>query len=416
MHKNVANRLARIIFLSQSIFSAGTIIVFSMLSITAVGISGQESLAGLPSSFVIFTPALSAVAISMFINRAGWKTGLTLGYLAGGAGAVLGVIAVLYQSFPLLLFASLLFGVARTGADLSRFAVGQMFEEHKRATMIGRVVFASAIGAVVGPLLVPSSSGFAEKLQLPADTGPWIVASVMYILAGIVTFLFLRPDPNKLAISSKNLNFKNDQSLRSKNLQSNNSVLEIFKIPVVQLAVSAMVISQLVMVVLMVMTPLHIHKLHYGNEVISYVIAAHALGMFGFAFMTGYLIDKFGTISMLFVGAFILAISTILAPLTNSGIVLAVALFLLGLGWNFGYVAGSSLLSSSLSHEARSRIQGINDSLISVIAGTASLASGPLFSVGGYLSLSIAGLLVTILLIILIYFFSLKKKNKLAFN
>lgn len=407
MRKNVANRLAGIIFLSQSIFSAGMIIVFTMISITAFQISGQESLSGLPSSVVIFTPALSAIAVSMFVKRSGWRTGLTLGYFTGGIGAVLGIFAVIQQSFPLLLFASILFGFTRTVADLSRFAVGQMFEEHKRATMIGRVVSASTIGALLGPFLLPLSFNLSKILQIPPDTNPWVLAFLMYILAGIITFLFLRPDPNELALSPQNLEIK---------VSDNKSILGIFKIPIVQLAVSAMVISQLVMVVLMVMTPLHIHKLHYGNEVISYVIAAHVLGMFGFAFLTGYLIDKFGHIPMLFTGTIVLAASTLIAPLTNSGPILAFALFLLGLGWNFGYVAGSSLLSSSLSQEVRSRIQGINDSLISVIAGIASLASGPLFATGGYLALSIAGLLVTILLMILIYFLSLKRNHKIAID
>jgi hypothetical protein len=115
---------------------------------------------------------------------------------------------------------------------------------------------------------------------------------------------------------------------------------------------------------------------------------------------------------MLFVGAFVLASSAILAPLTNSGVVLGIALFLLGLGWNFGYVAGSSLLSSSLPGANKSKLQGISDSLIAFIAGFSSLGSGPLFAVSGFTGLSIAGLLITILLMILIYYLSIQIKTK----
>jgi MFS family permease len=395
--KKIRGRLTGVIFLSQTIFSAGTIIVFSILSITAVQISGQESFAGLPSSLLSFTPALVALPLSIFINRIGWRTGLTLGYLIGGAGALFGVYAIFNESLPALLLGCLLFGTARAGADLSRFAVGGMYEEKRRGTMIGRVVFSSAIGAIVGPLLVPIGIALISNFQIPQDAGAWVVAALMYILAGIISFLLLRPDPKEIMYKSQ----IPDRKTGSNHPQS--SVFKLFKAPKVQLAVSAMAVSQMVMVVLMVMTPLHIHKLHQGHEVISYVISAHALGMFGLAALTGYLIDRFGVIPMIFGGLLILASSAIIAPLSKSGIILAFALFLLGLGWNFCYVAGSTLLSTTLPQNAKGKIQGVNDSLIAAIAGTGSLAAGPLFSLGGYFALSMTGLLITLLLSVLIF-------------
>lgn len=404
--KNVSDRLALIIFLSQSIFSAATVTIFTVISITSVKLSGNESLAGLPSSVLIFTPALTAFLISTLISRSGWRAGLTLTYMSGGIGAGIGVYAILNGLFLPILLSAVFLGIARAGSDLSRYAVGQMFEEKRRATMIGRVVFASAIGAILGPILVPISANLIGKLNISSDSGPWIFAALLYLAASLFILTFLRPDPNKVALkaSAPDLKIKNSDSFKS--------ALSLFKLPIVQLATVAMVTSQLVMVVLMVMTPLHIHKLNYGNEVISYVISSHTLGMFAFAALTGYLIDKFGAVRMLFVGAFVLASSVILAPLTNSGIVLAFALFLLGLGWNFGYVAGSSLLSSSLPLAMRSKVQGINDSLIAFIAGTASLGAGPLFALGGYFSLSLAGLSITILFIVLIYYLSIQSKHK----
>jgi MFS family permease len=235
----------------------------------------------------------------------------------------------------------------------------------------------------------------------------WGFAALLSLGAALVTGLFLFPDPNSLAITDTHHEEKESKK---------SSVFALFKLPKVQLALSSMIISQLVMVVLMVMTPLHIHKLHYGNDIIAYVISAHVLGMFGFAAVTGYLIDKLGHIPMLFVGAFVLAASTILAPLTNSGIVLGIALFLLGLGWSFGYVAGSSLLSSSLGPSNKGKLQGISDSAIAFIAGLSSLGSGPLFAMHGYFGLSLAGFLVTVLLLILIYFLSIQIKHQSAFE
>ena len=409
----IKNRLTQITFISQSISSAGTVIMMTILSITAYKVSGQESLSSLPHSLLTFTPALTAYSMRLIMNRFGWRFGLSLGYFIGALGAAIGALAVINNQFWLVLLAALFLGTTRASGDLSRYAVGQMFETHKRARMIGRVVFASAIGGILGPLLAPLSSNFAPNIGLPNDAGIWGLSAILYATAAFVTALFLFPDPNKLAVVDthhEEKENKNKETLLLRNKKS--SVLQLFKLPKVQLALSSMIISQLVMVVLMVMTPLYIHKLHYGNDVIAYVISAHVLGMFGFAAVTGYLIDRFGHIPMLFVGALVLASSAILAPLTNSGIVLGIALFLLGLGWSFGYVAGSSLLSSSLPPANKGKLQGITDSIIAFIAGLSSLGSGPLFAASGYLGLSMAGLLITVFLIILIYFLSLQIKKK----
>lgn len=409
MENTAISKLTRNIFLSQSIQSAGQVTMMSILSISAYKVSGQESLSGLPHSVLIFTPALTVYSMRLIMNKLGWRFGLALGYFSGTLGTVSGLLAVLTNNFLLLILAALLLGTARGSGDLSRYAVGQMYEANRRARMIGRVVFASAIGGILGPLPSPWAGSVAPNFGIPGDAGIWGLASILYFSAAVFTLALLFPDPNTLAK-------KNPENETEQKISMKSSVWGLFKLPVVQLAVSAMAISQLVMVVLMVMTPLHIHKLHYGNEIVAYVISAHVLGMFGLSALTGYLIDKYGTITMMFAGAFVLASSAILAPLTSSGFVLAIALFLLGLGWNFGYVAGSSLLSSSLPHSQKSKLQGISDSLVAGIAGLSSLGSGPLFAVHGYFGLSLAGLLVTTFLMILIYFLSLQIKHKVHIN
>jgi MFS family permease len=183
----------------------------------------------------------------------------------------------------------------------------------------------------------------------------------------------------------------------------------------VQLAILAMLVSQTVMVVLMVMTPLHMDHHHHSRDAISMVIAAHTLGMFGLSAMTGYLIDRFGRIPMLVLGGLTLIAAALLAPVSNSEFMLAAALFLLGLGWNFGYVAGSSLLADSLQGAERTRVQGLNDSLVFFVAGFGSLSSGPLYAAGGYFAVSMGGLVLTLLLLVLIYWLSsAQTKRKLA--
>jgi MFS family permease len=128
----------------------------------------------------------------------------------------------------------------------------------------------------------------------------------------------------------------------------------------------------------------------------------HTLGMFGLSPLTGYLIDRVGRISILIAGTLILGAAALLAPMSTNQYILAIALFLLGLGWNFGYVAGSSLLSDTLHGAERTRVQGVNDSLVSFVAGLGSLGAGPLFAISGYGGVSIAALLIVFVLLGLI--------------
>jgi MFS family permease len=177
----------------------------------------------------------------------------------------------------------------------------------------------------------------------------------------------------------------------------------LLTLPKVQLAIAASLISQTVMVVLMVMTPLYMDHHNHSRDSISLVIAAHTLGMFGLSAVTGYLIDRFGRIPMLIAGSMILIASALIAPISTDQYVLVVALFLLGLGWNFGYVAGSSLLADALQGAERAQVQGINDTVVFLAAGFGSVAAGPLFASSGYGGVSIAGIVLTMVLVGMIF-------------
>ncbi len=397
-NRATSNRLLHTMFISQSLFTASQIAVFTLVAIVAVQLGGTESVAGLPSSTLTFSQALAAFPIAIVMGRFGRRLGLTLGYVVGAVGGIVGVIAILLGTFPLLLVSAALIGMGRAGGEQSRFAVGEIFPEAERARMIGRLVFAGTIGAVAGPVLVAPSGRLTESLGLSPDIGPWAAMAVLCGLAALLTFFMLRPDPMTIAKAiTKEDKQKNDAPQAARPLSA------LFMLSKVQLAVLAVLISQTVMVVLMVMTPLHMDHYHHSRDHISLVISMHTLGMFGPSAVTGYLIDRFGRIPMLFVGALTLIASALLAPVSTNPYILAVALFLLGLGWNFGYVAGSSLLADSLQGEERTRVQGVNDSLVFFVAGFGSLGAGPLFASGGYTAVSIAGLVLTLGLIGLIF-------------
>jgi MFS family permease len=261
-------------------------------------------------------------------------------------------------------------------------------------------VFAGTIGAVAGPALVVPSGELMERFGLHRDIGPWFMICIFCGIAALLTFFLLRPDPMNIARM-----MADEQAAQSKSNPNERvrSLRELFSLPLVQLAIGSVLITQTVMVVLMVMTPLHMDHHHHGRDSISMVIAAHTLGMFGLSAVTGYLIDRFGRIMTLFVGALIMIASALLAPLSTDQYILALALFLLGLGWNFGYVAGSALLADALEGKERARVQGINDALIFFVAGFGSLGAGPLFASGGFAAISMAGLLLSLVMIGLIF-------------
>jgi MFS family permease len=393
----ISNRLLYTLFITQSLFSASNIAVFTLVAIVAVQLTGTDSVAGLSSSVQTFSQALFAFPVAMIMGRYGRRIGLSLGYLLAALGALIGVIAITQGTFPLLLFSTVLIGMGRAGGEQARFAAGEMFPEAERGRMIGRLVFAGTVGAVVGPLLVAPSGRVMVSLGLSPDIGPWVAMVVLCGVAMLATFFLLRPDPMTIAKAiTKEETRKNDSPQVARPLAT------LFMLPKVQLAMLAMIISQTVMVVLMVMTPLYMDHHHHSRDDISLVIAMHTLGMFGLSAYTGYLIDRFGRIPMLFVGALTLIASALLAPASTNQYILAVSLFLLGLGWNFGFVSGSSLLADSLQGEERTRVQGINDSLVFFVAGFGSLAAGPLFASGGYAAVSIAALVLTFGLIGLI--------------
>lgn len=389
---STSKRLLAILFLSQSLFSAAQIAIVTLTTIVAARLSGSEGLAGLPGSTVTFTQAFAAFPIALVMGRFGRRLGLVAGYVAGVAGALVGVLSIIEGSFALMLISAGLLGVGRASGDQSRFVAGELFPASERARMIGRIVFAGTIGAVAGPALVAPSGQIMIGLGLDPDTGPWAAAALLFAVAAVLTFLLLRPDP---MLVGRMITTREEAAMSEDSRQPARPLRVLLAQPMVQLAIFAMIISQTVMIALMVMTPLHMSHHDHGRDAISLVISAHTLGMFGLSALTGYWIDRFGRIPMLMAAALLMAASALLAPLAVSLFPLAIVLFLLGLGWNFGYVAGSSLLSDTLQGSERAKVQGVNDALVFFAAGLGSLGAGPLFALGDFIAVGVAGLVLT---------------------
>ena len=417
----VSHRLLITLFFSQSLFSAAQISIITLHSIAAGILGGSDAAAGLPTTMVTFAHSIMAYVMGVIMGRFGRRMGLCLAYGLGLAGAVLGFIAVLKGIFWLLLVSSAGMGMARAGSQMSRFVIGEMFPVEKRAQMIGRIVFAGTIGAIFGPALVEPSSQLAQLLGLDITTGqalaldplalalmpsaagtqelttgPWVIAALLTSASLLITFLLLRPEPALVARQYS------ETPKAAGHEGGADRLSDLLRLPNVQLAILAMVICQTVMSTLMTITPWHMHLTDHSNVQVSLVIAAHVLGMFGLSPLTGYLIDRYGRVTMMIVAALILIASTIISPLSAQMPYLVAGLFLLGLGWNFGYVAGSSMLADALSGSQRTRVAGFNDMLVAFCAGLGTLSSGFLFGLGGFLFVSAGGGVLALLLLALI--------------
>jgi MFS family permease len=370
--------------------STGYIAAVTVATIVASDLAGTSAWAGVPGAAVVLGSAAGSALLSALMVRRGRRAGLTLGYVVGAGGAFLAALAVVVRSFPLLLLATVFMGFANSSNQLSRYTAADMFPPARRASAIGTVVWGATIGAIVGPNLVTFAGDMAGSIGLPALSGAYLILVLFVGAAALLSFGLLRPDPYELA---------DETSQRQPGTRpAPASVGELFGRPTVMAAVVALVVGQVVMVLIMTMTPLHMTEHGHGLGAVGLVISAHTFGMFALSPISGWLTDRFGSLPVIFAGLATLALSAAMAAAApaDGGALLFLALFLLGYGWNMGFVAGSALLASGLELHERTRLEGITDALIWGSAAAASLTSGIVMAAGSFAALGLLSLALVI--------------------
>ena len=377
-------RLTAVLVGGVALGSTGHIAAVTVTALVAEEITGDRSLTGVPAAAVVLGAAFGATILGAFMARRGRRLGLALGYVVAVVGAAVAILGLVLGSLPVLLVGSLAIGFGNSSNQLSRYAAADMVPETKRASAIGTVVWAATIGAVIGPNLVGPSGDVAVALGLPDLAGPYLVPIVLVAAAAVLSFVLLRPDPHELADA---------ESVARAAATTPRPLLEILRRPSVALAVVALVGGQFVMVLIMTMTPLHMTDHGHHLDAVGLVISGHVFGMFALAPISGRLTDRFGSIAVIYAGAAIIAVSGVLAAIAppDTTPLLLLALFLLGWGWNLGFVAGSAMLTGGVSIAERTKVQGVADALIWSTAAIASLGSGVLLESLGYASLGIGG-------------------------
>lgn len=377
--KKISRQITATLFAAQSFFSAGTAALSSVIAIVAVELSGKATWAGVPNSVLQLAAAGAAFWFGYLWGKIGRRNGVTLGLVLGSAGLAIMFLAVQSKNFWVLLIGILGVGFARSAIQLGRFVAADVNPPNQRGRAISYVVLGGTVGAIAGPLISDPSNELGMKLGFAEWSGPIGAGAILLAISALVTYFGLRPGPDKIAREIDALYPERDQTK-----QSARPLLTIMKQPAVLTATITIAISQMVMIMVMGITSLHMKNLAHDLGAISVVFSAHMVGMFAFSIFTGQLADRWGRIPVILAGISILMISFVLAPIYQSALMLSVSLYLLGLGWNLCFVGGSALLTDQLSSGERARTQGFNDLFLGLASAVGSLVAGWLFDAGGY--------------------------------
>lgn len=408
----IQRRTLRVLVAGQIAGSAALAAAVTVGAFVVQDILGQSTpWGGVATATVTMGTAFMSQVLARLMNVRGRRAGLQAGYsmaIAGGLIAGLGVeLGTLWVFLPGLF----LFGNGQAANLLSRYAATDLAHPDQRGRAMSRILFASTFGAVFGPLLIRPAQALGESLfDWKQYTGPWIFAGLFFLTSFVNASLRLRPDPLEVA---GGLNHQ-----RSTNAQSNRllDALRIARgIPDARLALFAMVIAQSCMVAVMTMTPVHL-KSHGHETVSSFVISLHIAGMFAFSPLVGRFSDKYGRYATILAGSLILMTSTIMSAMSgDDAVLLFPALWLLGIGWSFGLIGGSSLLVDSIPGEYRVKVQGSADLLMSFFGGLSGFASGFIRKAIGYHMLSnVATLLSGVLVVFVVMAMATPRRSAAA--
>jgi MFS family permease len=348
----------------------------SLGAVLAAEISGDESFSGLAAAAVTFGTAIIAIPLARLAGARGRRLSLASGMAIALIGVTLVVLAAAIRSFPLLLVAFLLVGGGQAANLQSRFAAADLATDSSRGRDLSIVVWATTIGAVLGPNLTGPGELVGDAIGMPPLTGPYLFTIVGQLLAIVLYVAALRPDPLLLA-----------QRVVARDAARTESrpIAKTDRPRVARYAIFAIAAAHGVMVAVMAMTPVHL--LHQGATltIIGLTLSLHIAGMYALSPVFGILADRVGRIQTILIGQAILVGALVTASFgQDSPVAVTIGLILLGLGWSATTVAGSALLTEASAETQRTRRQGLSDFTMSIVAATGAILAGVVLGWIGY--------------------------------
>jgi MFS family permease len=402
----VQRRTLRLLFVTQIISGIGVAVGASVGALLAADIAGV-GMSGLAQSAAVIGTALFAVPATAIVNRGGRRPSLALLYLIAALGAIVVLLAATRGSIPLLFPGFFLFGAATAANFQARYAAVDLAPPELRGRHLSLIVWATTLGAVLGPSLAPVAGTSVARFGIPTLAGPYFFSALLFALAIGLLLVFLRPDP--AVVARAELGHSITPATEAPRPGMGAALRFVLSHPAARLGVSAMAVGNVVMIGVMAMTPVHIkeagHDAAHTLGIVGVVLSFHIAGMYAFSPVFGWLTDRVGRKPVIFGGVALLVTACALAGTAGHDTRrLAAALLVLGLGWSAAMVAGSTLLSESIPVELRASAQGLSDMLMGLAGATAGALSGVVVAAWGYPTLTFIAALATTPLILLASF------------
>ena len=396
-------KIVRVLGIAQVLNGIGVAGTVAAGSLLVSSITKSDGLSGLAQTISVLGAAVMALPLARLTQNGGRRLALTFGYSIGVIGALFAILGGANRNLFFMLLGAFMVGAASASGYQARFAAIDLATPEKRSKDLSFVVWGSTIGAVTGPNLMEPSGVFASALGLPKLVGPYFIAAFTLALSVIVIQLFLKPDPFLTANKAV-------EGTATKPRESTRSALKHIKeYPIALFAIASVAIGHLAMVSIMVMTPVHMAHSDATLRIIGLVISVHVLGMYAFSPIVGSISDKFGRIRTIQIGILILIASALISGLAphHDSFTLGIGLFLLGLGWSFTLIAGSTLLSETVSLEMRPSTQGASDLVMNLMGAGGAAIGGVIIGLFSYAALCYA----TGLVVVALGIWSLRLKN-----
>lgn len=392
--EKLQSKTVKVLAGGQALGGFGLGATLSVGAIMAVELSGSTAWSGAAATLSTLGSAFSAIPLANLAYRKGRRVALASGAALAIFGASAMILAAATRSFPIELIALFMLGAGSAVSLQARFAATDLPLDRPKAKDLSLVVWATTLGAVIGPNLVAPGEAFGISIGMPHLAGPFLFTIAAQLGSTLVFWIGLRPDPLIIARDLAGL------SEKRKNPSLKAAVEVIRSVPLAGYAVLTIALSHLVMVSVMSMTPAHLNAEGHSLADVGLTISLHVAGMYALAPVFGWLSDKFGARRTIVLGQVIFIVSLLVAGLGQSNFVMVmIGLFLLGVGWSASTVAASALLSETLGVEQRSKVQGFSDSLMNFSGALGGAVAGTILAVYSFSGLNAAALLPVILIV-----------------
>jgi MFS family permease len=354
---------------AQALFQTASVMVMTVGGLAGAMIAKSPQWATAPIAAMFLGTALATVPASLWMARVGRRTGFVAGALLGVAAGLLAALGIWLGSLPLLSLGTLLVGAYQAFAQFYRFAAGEVADPAFRPRAISLVLAGGIVAALLGPLIGRWGSAWLET----AFAGSFLLLALVSLLAAVLLSGLRIPLPPAARTSHT----------------ASRPLWQIVRQPSYLTALFGAATGYGVMILAMTATPIAmVHHQHSLSDAAS-VIQLHVLGMFVPSFFTGSLVARFGVLRIMLTGVALLA-AHVLMTLTGTGFQsFAAALITLGIGWNFLYIGGTTLLTSTYTDAERGRAQAANDMAIFVVGLLCSLGAGALLQAFGWQALNL---------------------------